>query len=171
MGQAPGVRWPDRLAVAERSEAFGSRRPGPLRLGRIFDWRATGKQVGIRLDGHSWRGSATFGGLRNLGRFGGDRTTGVGQFPSVRIALDDGLIQEHRTRDSCIQRANGATHRDSHEQVAASPDRRAEALAFAADGKVKADIELQPLSAINQVFERLAKGEVPSRVVLDFSPR
>ncbi len=45
----------------------------------------------------------------------------------------------------------------------------AEALAFAADGKVKADIELQPLSGINQVFQRLAKGEVPSRVVLDFS--
>lgn len=45
----------------------------------------------------------------------------------------------------------------------------AEALAFAAAGKVKADIELQPLSAINQVFERLAHGDVPSRVVLDFS--
>ena len=45
----------------------------------------------------------------------------------------------------------------------------AEALAFAADGKVKSDIELQPLSAINQVFERLARGDVPSRVVLDFS--
>lgn len=45
----------------------------------------------------------------------------------------------------------------------------AEALAFAADGAVKADIELQPLSAINQVFERLARGEVPSRVVLDFA--
>ncbi|MCQ9377263.1 zinc-dependent alcohol dehydrogenase [Methyloversatilis sp. XJ19-49] len=45
----------------------------------------------------------------------------------------------------------------------------AEALAFAADGKVKADIEVQPLSAINAVFERLAKGEVPSRVVLDFT--
>jgi len=46
----------------------------------------------------------------------------------------------------------------------------AEALAFAADGKVKADIELQPLSAINLVFERLARGDVPSRVVLDFAP-
>jgi propanol-preferring alcohol dehydrogenase len=45
----------------------------------------------------------------------------------------------------------------------------AEALAFAVDGKVKADIELQPLSAINAVFERLARGEVPSRVVLDFA--
>jgi propanol-preferring alcohol dehydrogenase len=45
----------------------------------------------------------------------------------------------------------------------------AEALGFAAEGKVKADIELQPLSAINNVFERLAHGDVPSRVVLDFS--
>ncbi|WP_034298786.1 zinc-dependent alcohol dehydrogenase [Herbaspirillum sp. RV1423] len=45
----------------------------------------------------------------------------------------------------------------------------AEALAFAAAGKVKADIELQPLSAINDVFERLQRGDVPSRVVLDFS--
>ncbi len=45
----------------------------------------------------------------------------------------------------------------------------AEALAFAAAGKVKADIELQPLSAINDVFTRLAQGEVPSRVVIDFA--
>jgi propanol-preferring alcohol dehydrogenase len=45
----------------------------------------------------------------------------------------------------------------------------AESLAFAAEGKVKADIELQPLSAINQIFERLAHGDVPSRVVLDFA--
>src|ERR1035438_4050550 len=45
----------------------------------------------------------------------------------------------------------------------------AEALAFAAEGKVKADIELQPLSSINQVFDRLERGEVASRVVLDFA--
>src|SRR5450830_848522 len=45
----------------------------------------------------------------------------------------------------------------------------AESLAFAADGKVKADIELQPLSAINEIFTRLAHGDVASRVVLDFS--
>jgi propanol-preferring alcohol dehydrogenase len=44
----------------------------------------------------------------------------------------------------------------------------AEALAFAASGKVKADIELQPLSAVNEVFDRLAKGNVASRVVFDF---
>lgn len=45
----------------------------------------------------------------------------------------------------------------------------AEALAFAADGKVKADIELQPLSSINNVFQRLGHGDVPSRVVLEFA--
>ena len=44
----------------------------------------------------------------------------------------------------------------------------AEALAFAAEGKVKADIELQPLSAVNQVLDRLERGEVAARVVLDF---
>ena len=45
----------------------------------------------------------------------------------------------------------------------------AEALAFAATGKVKAGIELQPLSAINDIFSRLEHGKVASRVVLDFS--
>ncbi len=42
----------------------------------------------------------------------------------------------------------------------------AEALALAAEGKVMAAIELQPLSSINQVFERLEPGDVASRVVL-----
>jgi propanol-preferring alcohol dehydrogenase len=45
----------------------------------------------------------------------------------------------------------------------------AECLDFAARGKVKADIELQPLSSINTIFERLEHGDVPSRVVLDFT--
>jgi propanol-preferring alcohol dehydrogenase len=45
----------------------------------------------------------------------------------------------------------------------------AETLAFASRGQVKADIELQPLSAINRIFSRLEHGDVPSRVVLDFS--
>jgi propanol-preferring alcohol dehydrogenase len=45
----------------------------------------------------------------------------------------------------------------------------AECLDFAARGKVHADIELQPLSAVNTIFERLEHGDVPSRVVLDFS--
>jgi propanol-preferring alcohol dehydrogenase len=43
-----------------------------------------------------------------------------------------------------------------------------EALAFAAEGKVRADIELQPLSAINTVMNRLERGQVAARVVLDF---
>ncbi len=45
----------------------------------------------------------------------------------------------------------------------------AECLDFAAKGKVKADIELQPLSEINTIFERLEHGDVASRVVLDFT--
>jgi propanol-preferring alcohol dehydrogenase len=45
----------------------------------------------------------------------------------------------------------------------------AETLAFAAAGKVKVDFELQPLSAINDVFDRLEQGKVPSRVVLDYA--
>jgi propanol-preferring alcohol dehydrogenase len=44
----------------------------------------------------------------------------------------------------------------------------AECLAFAADGRVKADIELQPLSKINDIFDRLEYGKVAGRVVLDF---
>jgi propanol-preferring alcohol dehydrogenase len=45
----------------------------------------------------------------------------------------------------------------------------AEALAFAADGRVKADIELQPLASVNEVFRRLEHGDVAARVVLDFT--
>jgi len=45
----------------------------------------------------------------------------------------------------------------------------AESLAFAVKGKVKADIELQPLSAINAIFKRLEQGDVAARVVIDYS--
>ena len=41
-----------------------------------------------------------------------------------------------------------------------------EALAFAAQGKVKATIETLPLDSINDVFDRLKKGQVNGRVVL-----
>jgi len=44
----------------------------------------------------------------------------------------------------------------------------AETLAFAAEGKIKADIELQPLSSINDIFDRLKHGKVAGRIVLDF---
>ena len=43
-------------------------------------------------------------------------------------------------------------------------------LAFAVEGKVKAGIEPQPLSAINDTFECLHKCAVASRVALDFDP-
>jgi propanol-preferring alcohol dehydrogenase len=45
----------------------------------------------------------------------------------------------------------------------------AEALDFAVKGKVRADVELQPLSEINSIFRRLERGDVPARVVLDFN--
>lgn len=41
-----------------------------------------------------------------------------------------------------------------------------EALQFAAEGKVKAQIEVQPLEQINAIFDRLLKGQVQGRVVL-----
>lgn len=44
----------------------------------------------------------------------------------------------------------------------------AEALTFAAEGRVRADTEVQSLGSINHVFERLRRGELPARVVLGF---
>jgi len=41
-----------------------------------------------------------------------------------------------------------------------------EALAFAAEGKVKATIEMHPLESINEIFDRLKAGHVYGRVVL-----
>ena len=41
-----------------------------------------------------------------------------------------------------------------------------EALAFAANGAVKAIVERQPLAAINRVFDRMRKGKIVGRVVL-----
>jgi propanol-preferring alcohol dehydrogenase len=42
-----------------------------------------------------------------------------------------------------------------------------ESLQFAAEGKVKANIELQPLEEINHVFERMKEGKINGRVVLN----
>ncbi len=44
-----------------------------------------------------------------------------------------------------------------------------EALTFAAEGKVKATIETQPLESINDVFARLKSGRVNGRVVVQMS--
>jgi propanol-preferring alcohol dehydrogenase len=42
-----------------------------------------------------------------------------------------------------------------------------EALAFAAEGKVRATIETVPLESINDVLSRLKKGDIRGRIVLD----
>ncbi|WP_316231970.1 alcohol dehydrogenase AdhP [Bradyrhizobium sp. SZCCHNR1051] len=43
-----------------------------------------------------------------------------------------------------------------------------EAIAFAADGKVTAEVTTAPLSEINSVFDRMKAGKIDGRVVLDF---
>lgn len=43
-----------------------------------------------------------------------------------------------------------------------------EAIAFAADGKVKAEVTKVPLAQINDVFERMKAGKIDGRMVLDF---
>jgi alcohol dehydrogenase, propanol-preferring len=43
-----------------------------------------------------------------------------------------------------------------------------EAIAFAADGKVKAEVTKVPLAEINGVFDRMKAGKIDGRVVLDF---
>jgi len=45
----------------------------------------------------------------------------------------------------------------------------AEALDFAAEGKVKANYAWEPLEAINDIFERLDKGKVDGRIVMRMS--
>jgi propanol-preferring alcohol dehydrogenase len=45
----------------------------------------------------------------------------------------------------------------------------AETLAIADEGKVRADVELEPLSSINSIFDRLKHGKVDGRVVLEFA--
>ena len=42
-----------------------------------------------------------------------------------------------------------------------------EALTFAAEGKVQATIETQPLESVNDVFKRLKSGKVNGRIVLE----
>ena len=41
-----------------------------------------------------------------------------------------------------------------------------EAIAFAADGKIRTQVSREPLEAVNEVFARLAAGIVQGRVVL-----
>ena len=43
-----------------------------------------------------------------------------------------------------------------------------EAIAFAADGKVRVEFTKAPLSEINTIFERMKSGKIDGRIVLDF---
>ena len=46
-----------------------------------------------------------------------------------------------------------------------------EALAFAADGRVRATVHAERLDDVNDVFDRMARGGIEGRVVLDFEDR
>jgi propanol-preferring alcohol dehydrogenase len=43
----------------------------------------------------------------------------------------------------------------------------AEALAFAADGKVKAHYEVEPMENINSIFDRMRQGQIQGRIVMN----
>jgi propanol-preferring alcohol dehydrogenase len=43
-----------------------------------------------------------------------------------------------------------------------------EAIAFAADGKVHAEVSTAPLEKINDIFDRMKAGKIDGRMVLDF---
>jgi propanol-preferring alcohol dehydrogenase len=58
---------------------------------------------------------------------------------------------------------NGLTIRGS---IVGTRNDIAEALAFAADGKVKAHYEVEPLEQINSIFDRMRRGAIQGRVVL-----
>jgi len=45
----------------------------------------------------------------------------------------------------------------------------AEAIRFAAEGQVKTTVERQPLKAVNKIFDRMRRGKVVGRVVLDIA--
>ena len=71
-----------------------------------------------------------------------------GEFP---VSIFDVVLSRYTLRGSIV-----GTRKDLEE-----------ALAFAAEGKVKATIEQLPLECINDVFSRLREGKVNGRVVLN----
>jgi propanol-preferring alcohol dehydrogenase len=73
-----------------------------------------------------------------------------GDFP---VSIFDVVLNRHTLRGSIV-----GTREDLQE-----------ALAFAAEGKVKATIEQLPLESINDVFARLKEGKVNGRVVLNIA--
>jgi propanol-preferring alcohol dehydrogenase len=58
---------------------------------------------------------------------------------------------------------NGLTIRGS---IVGTRNDIAEALAFAAEGKVKAHYQLESLENINSIFDRMKKGSIDGRIVM-----
>jgi len=75
-----------------------------------------------------------------------------GEFP---VSIFDVVLNRYTIRGSIV-----GTRQDLQE-----------ALAFAAEGKVKATIETLPLGSINDTFNRLRTGKVNGRVVLNIAQR
>jgi alcohol dehydrogenase, propanol-preferring len=75
-----------------------------------------------------------------------------GEFP---VSIFDVVLNRYTIRGSIV-----GTRQDLQE-----------ALAFAAEGKVKATIQTLPLGSINDTFNRLRTGKVNGRVVLDIAER
>lgn len=73
-----------------------------------------------------------------------------GEFP---VSIFDVVLSRYTLRGSIV-----GTRKDLEE-----------ALAFAAEGRVKATIEQLPLDSINEVFRRLREGKVNGRVVLNIA--
>lgn len=71
-----------------------------------------------------------------------------GDFP---LPIFDVVLNRLTVRGSIV-----GTRKDLHES-----------LQFAAEGKVKPNIELQPLEQVNNVFERMKHGQINGRVVLN----
>ena len=68
----------------------------------------------------------------------------------------------HGVLVTAVSLLNGQTVRGS---IVGTRKDLEEALQFAAEGKVKATIEEQPLASINDIFDRLKKGKVNGRIV------
>jgi len=75
-----------------------------------------------------------------------------GEFP---VSIFDLVLNRYTVRGSIV-----GTRKDLEE-----------ALAFAAEGKVKATIEEQPMESINEVFRLLRSGSVNGRVVLNIAKK
>ena len=63
----------------------------------------------------------------------GDQLVADSDGRAARVALGDRLEEQDRARHRGVQRADRPAHRDADQEVAAPPDDRTEALAFAAD--------------------------------------